>query len=328
MTSKRTFAQLAFLGAALVLIACNGRTIVAPDFETNLDFGSLGGQIRVDGSSTVFPISEAVAEEFSYVSRTRVNVGFSGTGGGFEKFCRGETQVSNASRPIKDSELEACRKNGIDDVLEIQVAIDALTVLVNPENDWVQCLTVDETHQLFSAGGAERWNDVRPDWPDKKISRYYPGPDSGTFDYFNETIIEAVEGATHTAEGTPSEDDNILAIGVQEDRYAIGYFGFAYFLGSGASMKAVAIDNGNGCVEPSFETALNGSYAPLSRPLFIYTRESFMAERPEMLGFIEFYIKSMDVLVPDVGYITMPEADKLAQLAKIEPYLQAASVAD
>ena len=166
-------------------------------------------------------------------------------------------------------------------------------------------------------------SDIREDWPDKNIIRYYPGPDSGTFDYFNETIIEAVENATHTVEGTPSEDDNVLAIGVEEDRYAIGYLGFAYFVGAGSSMKSVQIDGGEGCVAPTFETALSGAYMPLSRPLFIYTREEFLAERPEVLGFIEFYLKSLDVLVPDVGYITMPKADAAAQLAKIEPFLAA-----
>ncbi len=308
------------IASAVILNGC-GRTFVEPDFETDLDYSELQGQIRIDGSSTVFPITEAVAEEFSYVSRTRVNVGFSGTGGGFEKFCRGETQVSDASRPIKDSELEACAAKGIGDVLEIEVAIDALTVLVNPDNDWAQCMTVEEVHHAFAAGGAGKWSDIRPGWPDKDMRRYYPGPDSGTFDYFNEAIIEEFEGATHTASGTPSEDDNVLAIGVQEDRYAIGYFGFAYFVGSGSSMRAVAIDDGDGCVEPSFENALSGTYSPLSRPLFIYTRESLLAERPELLGFMEFYLKSLDVLVPDVGYVTMPEADTQLQLAKIEPYL-------
>jgi len=289
---------------------------------SGIDYGSLGGEIRIDGSSTVFPISEAVAEEFSQVSNTRVNVGFSGTGGGFEKFCRGETQVSDASRPIKDSEVEACAGAGIDDIIELQVAIDALTVMVNPSNDFVTCMTVDELHQIFVNGGAERWNEVRAEWPDDKIIKYYPGTDSGTFDYFVEAIIESVdEAAGHTGDGTASEDDNILAQGIENDPNAIGYFGFAYFLEAGQALKAVAVDGGEGCVEPSFDSALNGTYEPLSRPLFIYTRASFLAERPEMIGFINFYLENLDVLVPDVGYVTMPADLHAEQVAKIAPYL-------
>lgn len=290
--------------------------------DGELDYGELSGQIRIDGSSTVFPISEAMAEEFGAVSDVRVNVAFSGTGGGFEKFCRGETQVSDASRPVKDSELEACASNGIDDVVEFQVAIDALTVMVNPSNDFASCMTVDELHQVFADGGATRWNEVRADWPDEGIIKYFPGTDSGTFDYFVEAIIEGVdENAAHTGDGTASEDDNILAAGIENDANAIGYFGFAYFLEAGQALKAVEVDGGGGCVAPSFEAALDGSYTPLSRPLFIYTRESFLEERPEILGFVKFYLESVDAIVPEVGYVTMPEDLLAEQEAKIAPYL-------
>ncbi|GMU40743.1 MAG: phosphate ABC transporter substrate-binding protein [Chloroflexota bacterium] len=287
-----------------------------------LDYASLSGTVSVDGSSTVFPISEAVAEEFSKVaSGVRANVAFSGTGGGFEKFCRGEIDVADASRPIKDAEVEACKANGITDIVEIQVAIDALTVMVNPNNDWAACMTVEEANLVFKDGGATNWSDVRPEWPNEKIVHYYPGTDSGTFDYFVEAIIDEVEGSNHRGDGTASEDDNILAQGIENDRYAIGYFGFAYYLEAGQLLKAVAIDGGDGCVEPSFEAALDGSYTPLSRPLFIYTSEAILAEKPEVLGFVKFYVDNMQALVPDVGYVTLPEALHQEQAAKVEPFL-------
>ena len=289
--------------------------------------------VRIDGSSTVFPISEAVAEEFMNDTREiRVNVGFSGTGAGFEKFCRGDIQISAASRAIKKSERENCADGGIDDVMEIQVAIDALTVMVSPKNEFVKCLTVDELHLAFRHEGASTWQEIRPEWPGEDIIFYYPGTDSGTFDYFFETIIEGIDAeAYHRGDGTASEDDNVLALGIENDRNAIGYFGFAFFLAASEGLRPVAIDDGDGeCVEPSFDTALDGSYTPLSRPLFIYTRESFLRDRPEVLSLVQFYLESSDVrlfpeeelLVPEVGYVTMP-ADVLdEQYAKLEPFFR------
>ncbi len=313
---------------ALVTVACGddgepaateaAATKAAADEDK---YAGLSGEIRIDGSSTVFPISEAMAEEFGYVSDVRVNVAFSGTGGGFEKFCRGETEISDASRPIKDKEVSACAENGIDDIVEIQVAIDALTVMIHPDNDFAQCMTVLELNQAFSAGGAKKWNEIRADWPDEDIIAYSPGADSGTFDYFNEAIIEAVEGATHRGDGTPSEDDNILALGIGHDKNAIGYFGFAYFLEAGQTLQAVSVDDGNGCVAPSFEAALSGEYTPLSRPLFIYTRASLLSERPELVGFLQFFLDSVDAIVPEVGYVTMPADLRAEQRAKIAPYV-------
>lgn len=314
---------------ALALVACGGGGS-APATSTGggtppaggIDYSSLSGEIRVDGSSTVFPISEAVAEEFSKLAKTRVNVAFSGTGGGFEKFCRGETQISNASRPIRDSELAHCAEQGLDDVLELQIAIDALTVMVNPENEFASCMTAQELNAAFRAGGATRWSEIRPGWPEEEITFYYPGTDSGTFDYFNEAIIQGIdETANHRGDGTASEDDNILAQGIENDRNAIGYFGFAYFQEAGQRLKAVAIDGGDGCVEPTFESALTGSYSPLSRPLFIYTRESFLRDRPEVLGFVKFYLDELDALVTEVGYVTLPVDLLNQQRAKLEPYL-------
>jgi len=279
--------------------------------------------VRIDGSSTVFPISEAAAEEYSKITRARINVGFSGTGAGFEKFCRGAIHVSAASRPIKDSETAACAEKGIDDIVELQVAIDALTVVVHPDNSFVQCLTVDQLHDLFS-GKATRWSDVDPAWPDDRPSLFYPGTDSGTFDYFVEAIIEDVDAtAFHTADGTPSEDDNVLALGIRNEEDAIGYFGFANFSEAGRSLKAVAIDAGDGCIDPTRENALNGTYSPLSRPLFIYTRETFLAEHPEnpVLRFLQFYLDNTGTLVQEVGYIAMPKEVFDEQFNKIAPFL-------
>ena len=291
--------------------------------EAGPDLSNLGGEIRIDGSSTVFPISEAAAEEFSKVSNTRVNVAFSGTGGGFEKFCRGESQVSDASRPIKDSEVEACAENGIDDIIELQVAIDALTVMVNPDNDFADCMTTQELNQLFRPDGASTWSDINSAWPDERVEHFYPGADSGTFDYFNEAIIEDVdEESTHRGDGTASEDDNILAAGIAGGRYAVGYFGFAYFLEAGQNLKAVKVDNGEGCVEPTFDNALSGTYAPLSRPLFIYTRANFLQERPEVAAFVQFFLENTPTLVPDVGYVTMPDALLQEQRGKLATALQ------
>jgi phosphate transport system substrate-binding protein len=304
--------------------SADGATATA-DNGGGIDYSSLSGEIAIDGSSTVYPISQAMAEEFGNESDVRVNVAFSGTGGGFEKFCRGEIEVSDASRPIKDEEVQACVGSGIaeGDILEVQVAIDALTVMVNPENDFVECLTVPQLHDIFT-GKTTTWDEVDPSYPADDISTYYPGTDSGTFDYFVETVIEGVEeGATHRGDGTSSEDDNVLAQGIENDRNAIGYFGFAYYQEAGQALKAVAIDNGEGCVEPTFEAAVDGSYAPLSRPLFIYTRNSFLEAFPEdpVLGFLDFYLANAEVLVPEVGYVTLPEDLLAEQRSKIEPYL-------
>lgn len=293
-----------------------------PVIDPQIDYSSVDGSVRIDGSSTVFPISEAVAEEFSKLSGVRVNVGFSGTGGGIEKFCRGDIDISDASRPIKPAELERCAANGITGVLELRVAIDALTVVIHPENTWATCMTPDELHQIFRQGGARTWRDIRPEWPDDHITIYYPGADSGTFDYFNEAIIHGIDKqAEHRSDGTASEDDNILARGVSADQNAIGYFGIAYFTEAGANLQPVSIDDGEGCVEPTFENAYSGRYTPLSRPLFIYTTERIITEKPEVLAFIKFYLDNLGVLPADVGYVTMPEADIEEQQRLLEPYL-------
>ena len=287
------------------------------------DYGSLSGEINIDGSSTVYPITAAMAEEFDAVAGdVLVNVAFSGTGGGFELFCAGDIEISDASRKIKDEETQACAGNQIDDIVEIQVGIDALTVMVHPNNSFVECLTVAQVNDIFKTDGATNWNQVDPSFPDQPISFYYPGTDSGTFDYFVEAVItETDEAGTHRGDGTSSEDDNILAQGIEGDENAIGYFGFAYYQDAGSELKAVQIDSGEGCVEPTFDTALDGSYY-LSRPLFIYTREKFLEDAASpVLGFVNFYLDSVETIVPEVGYVSLPDDVLADQEAKIEPFL-------
>jgi phosphate transport system substrate-binding protein len=310
----------------LVLLAANcggGSAGSGEGIDTDggsIDYGELGGEIRIDGSSTVFPITEAVAEEFAAVADTRVNVAFSGTGGGFELLCRGDIDIANASRPY--DEADDC-PDGIPGITELQVAIDALTVVVNSNNDFVDCLTVQQVHDLFTDGGASNWSDIDPEWPDEKIVFYHPGTDSGTFDYFVEAILEEIDGdaAAHRGDGTASEDDNVLAQGVSGDEDAIGYFGFAYFQEAGGGLRAVPIDGGEGCIEPTLDTALDGSYVPLSRPLFIYTTEERLTSREEIIGFVQFYLDNTNVLSEEVGYVPLPEEVLAEQRAKIEPFI-------
>jgi len=327
-------AAIALLAAStLAVAACgdddddddDGPATSAPANGGGIDYGSLSGEINIDGSSTVFPISDAMAEEFAAVAPdVQVNVAFSGTGGGFELFCNGEIDVSDASRPIKDpDEIDTCAGNGIEDIIELQVGIDALTVIVHPDNDFVTCLTIEQLNGIFRSGGFTNWSEVDPTFPDEPISFYYPGTDSGTFDYFVEAIIEGVDDtSTHRGDGTSSEDDNILAQGIEGDANSIGYFGFAYYQEAGSALKAVEIDGGDGCVAPSFDAALDGSYSPLSRPLFIYTREKFLADASgPVLGFVNFYLESTAAIVPEVGYINLPDDLFAQQVAKIADFL-------
>ncbi len=300
-------------------------TTTAPAKVPGIDYTKLTGSVRIDGSSTVFPISEAVAEEFSKVAKgVKANVAFSGTGGGFEKFCRGEIEVSDASRPINQKEKDACTAANITDVVELQVAIDALSVVVSPQNTWAKCVTPAQLQKLYQKGGASKWSDIDPSWPSDTIKFYYPGADSGTFDYFKEAIKlrgEASKEPPHRSDGTASEDDNILVRGIEGDKNAIGYFGFAYFEAAGKKLKALEIDGGAGCVAPSFDAALKGTYKPLSRPLFIYTRQLLLKDRPEVLGFIKFYLDNMNKLSKEVDYISLPADLTKTQQDKIATYL-------
>ena len=278
-----------------------------------------GGIVRIDGSSTVFPITEAVAEEFQKATPgARVTVRISGTGGGFQRFCRGESDISNASRPIKPTELEACAKASIA-FSEVPVAYDGLVVVVHPNNTWVDHLTVDELRKMWapeSQGKITRWSQVRAGWPDRELHLFGAGVDSGTYDYFTEAI-NGKEGASR-GDFTSSEDDNVLVQGVATDELALGFFGIAYYEQNQGRLKAVPIDdgrddNGQGPIGPSVTTVKDGTYQPLSRPLFIYIAHP-SAARPEVQAYMDYYLTRAAPLVREVGYV--PLTDDGYKLAK------------
>jgi phosphate transport system substrate-binding protein len=277
-------------------------------------FASIPGHLRaeqvvkIDGSSTVYPITEAVAEEFQKATGTKVTVGISGTGGGFKKFSRGEIDVQNASRPIKEEEVKAAKEGGVE-YLELPIAYDALTVVVNSKNDWVDTIKVSDLKKIWepeAQGKITKWNQVRPEWPDKEIKLYGAGSDSGTFDYFT----EAINGKSKASRGdyTASEDDNVLVQGVEGDRYAIGYMGYSYYSAHQKRLKALGIEwdaKGKSAVKPSEESVLAGTYNPLARPLFIYVNLKSL-QKPEVKKFVEFYLKNVDRLAKEVKYIPLP----------------------
>ena len=266
---------------------------------------SRGAIVKVDGSSTVFPITEAMAEEFQKkYGEFRVTVGISGTGGGFQKFCTDEIDIADASRPIKPVEVENCARNGID-YIELPVAFDGLSVIANPENDWVDFLTVEELEEIWKPGsGIKKWSDVRPEWPDRDIFLVGADTDSGTFDYFTKAIV-GEEGASRP-DYTASADDNVLVRAVAGEKGALGYVGFAFYTEHAERLKLVPIDPGTGAVAPSIETIKDGTYVPLSRPLFIYV-ESQAAKQPEVREFVRFYLSTENgIFVPEVGYVAFP----------------------
>ena len=273
---------------------------------------ALSGNVKSDGSSTVFPIAEAVAFEFGKTQpKVKVTVGTSGTGGGFKKFGAGEVDIANASRPIKDSEIELCQKNGVE-YIELPIAYDGLAIVVNPKNTWAADITVAELKTIWapeSQGKITKWNQIRPNWPDKEIHLFGPGVDSGTFDYFTEAIM----GKKGDSRGdyTSSEDDNVLVEGVARDEGALGYFGLAYFEANTDKLKLVPVNdgddaNGAGSIAPSAETVRNGTYQPLSRPLFIYVNKK-SADRPEITAYMNFFLEKGAELSKRVGYIELPE---------------------
>lgn len=282
------------------------------------------GSLEVDGSSTVFPITEAVAEEFvaETTGRFRVTVGLSGTGGGFQRFCAGETAVSNASRPIKESELEACRRNGVEP-LELPVAYDGLAVVVNPANTFVECLTVEELKRIWEPGSrVSRWSDVRAGFPDAPIRLFGPGTSSGTFDYFTEVIVGEEDASR--PDYTASEDDNVLIQGVAGEPNALGYFGYAYYAENQDALKLVAVDGGEGCVRPTPETIRDGTYRPLSRPLLIYVNRRALAE-PAVVEFVRFYMENAAELVPETGYVPLTPEQYQENLRKVEQAIGASA---
>ena len=272
--------------------------------------GGLTGNIKIDGSSTVFPITEAVAEEFGYLTdgNVRVVAGVSGSGGGFKKFCAGETDISNASRPIKQQEVDICEDAGVE-YIEIPVALDGLSVMVNPENDFVECVSIKQLNTLWNPqaeGKIQQWDQIDPAWPAEKIQLYGPGVDSGTFDYFTETV----NGESQASRGdfVASEDDNVLVHGISGDKGSLGYFGYAYYLENRDKLKLLGIDGGDGCVIPSEETINNGTYRPLSRPVFIYLRKD-SALKPHIQEFKRYFLSEDggQKLATEVGYIPFPD---------------------
>jgi len=265
--------------------------------------------IKIDGSSTVFPITEAVAEEFQIQNRgkVRVTVGISGTGGGFKKFCRGESDIQDASRPILAAEMEACRAAGVK-YYELPIAYDALTVVVNPQNTWLNQITVAELKKMWepaAQGKIKTWNQVNPKWPNEPLTLFGPGSDSGTFDYFTEAVV----GKAKSSRGdyTGSEDDNVLVQGVASNKGALGYFGYAYYQPNADKLKAVPIVNKAGQpIKPSLDNVVNGSYEPLSRPIFIYVSEA-SAKRPEVRKFVDYYLAESVPLIEEVKYVPLPK---------------------
>jgi phosphate transport system substrate-binding protein len=265
--------------------------------------------VKMDGSSTVFPIAEAVAEEFQLGERgaVRVTVGQSGTGGGFKKLCRGDADISNASRPILQAEIDKCRGAGID-FFELPIAFDAITVVVNPANDWVKDITLEDLKKMWepaAQGKILRWNQVRPEWPDVPLQLFGPGADSGTFDYFTEAVV----GKAKSSRGdyAASEDDNVLVQGVESNKNALGYFGFAHYILHKERMRALPVVKADGTgVSPTIETVLDGSYQPLARPLFIYVSAG-AAKRPEVHRFVEFYLLQGPSLAQEVGFVSLPQ---------------------
>ncbi|MGH7555272.1 MAG: PstS family phosphate ABC transporter substrate-binding protein [Longimicrobiales bacterium] len=297
---------------ALAVTACGG------EVGSEGSGSELSGVIEIDGSSTVLPITEAVAEEFGLETggSVQVNVGQSGTGGGFKRFCGNETAISNASRTISESERQLCTQNGVEFV-EIQVALDGIAITVNPENDFAECVTVAELKKIWEPNSTvRRWSDIRSSWPAQEIRLYGPGTNSGTFDYFTEAIVG--ETGASRADYTASEDDNVLVQGVEGDRQSLGYFGYAYYEENQQRLKNVAVDAGNGCVKPDPQTIRSAQYAPLSRPLFIYVNREAMA-RPEVQSFVRFYLEHGPQRVPVVGYVPMDSSAYQTELAKLGP---------
>jgi len=300
--SRKMFNRYALAGVVTAAMAAG---ITAPSA-----FSQSSNVVLIDGSSTVFPISEAMAEEFMADNRgTQVTVGVSGTGGGFKKFCAGEIDVTGASRPIKQEEKDACAAAGIE-YIEVPVATDALTVVINNENTWAEEMTTEQLKMLWepaAEGTITSWNQIDPKWPDETIDLFGPGTDSGTFDYFTDEIV-GEEGASR-ADYTASEDDNILVLGVSRDPFALGYFGLAYYLENEDTLKAVAVNG----VLPTPANVENGTYTPLSRPLFMYVKKSSLDDNAQVRSFMEYVLDNAPEIVPEVGYVPLSD-DRYASI--------------
>jgi phosphate transport system substrate-binding protein len=278
--------------------------------------GSGSGVITADGSSTVGPFTTKAAEDFKASGGVDVTVGISGTGGGFERFCAGETDISNASRAIKDEEATICSENGVEYV-ELQVATDALTNVVNAENDWAKCLTVEQLNAVWKPGSeVSNWNQIDPSYPDVSLKLYGAGTDSGTFDYFTD-VINGEEGASRS-DFSATEDDNVTVQGVSGDKGALGYFGFSYFEENQDTLEALEVDGGGGCVVPSIESAQDGSYTPLSRPLFMYVKKSSLADTEGLADFVRFTLENEQTIAEEAQFVPLNQEQIDEQLQKLE----------
>ncbi len=307
---RRAKASLALTAAVMLAAsACGGSEAGSAAGEA----GTLSGTIRVDGSSTVAPLSTAAAQLFQQQNPgVRVTVGTSGTGGGFEKFCAGETDISNASRPIKDEEKAQCEKAGIA-YEELHIANDGLSVVVNKDNDFVECLTVEQLRKIWEPGSkVNNWNQVDPGFPDQKLELFGAGTDSGTFDYFTEAV-NGEEGASRT-DYSPSEDDNVTVQGVAGSKGGLGYFGLSYYEENRDELKLVAIDGGDGCVKPTARTVQDGTYKPLSRPLFVYPKAASL-DKPEVEAFVEFYVENNAEIAEKALFVPL-NSEQEAELEK------------
>lgn len=313
LSKKKLLSILAALTVSATIFAgCGSKSGDNTGSNNKGETKKLSGAIKIDGSSTVFPISEAMAEEFnqSYPD-VKITVGESGTGGGMKKFTNKEIDIADASRPIKDEEKEAAKKNGVEYV-ELKVAYDGITVVVNKDNDWAKEMKADDLNKIWKEGSTVKtWKDVNPAWPDQPIKLYSPGTASGTFEYFTEAINKKAKSQRQDA--TPSEDDNVLVQGVAGDKYAMAYFGYSYYEANKSKIHAVKIDG----VDPSLDTIKNATYKPLSRPLYIYINKEALS-RPEVKEFATFYLKQATKIVPEAKYVPFAEAEYTSQLDKLK----------
>jgi len=310
-----TLRNLIGISISLLLFTC------APKKSGESSANEATGEVRIDGSSTVYPITEAVAEEYRVDHPgVKVTAGFSGTGGGFKKFGRGEIDINDASRPIKDIEAKACEESKIKYVA-LRVAFDGLAVIVNKENKWLDNITVEELKKIWeptAQGKVKKWNQINSKWPDAEFHLYGPGVASGTYDYFTEAIVG--KAGSSRGDYTASEDDNVLVQGIEGDKNSLGFFGLAYFEENKDKLKLVGVDNGKGAVLPNKETVMSNTYAPLSRPLFIYVSEA-ATKRSEVVDFVNFYLEKAPILVKDVGYIPLPAKDYQEGVQQFKDFL-------
>lgn len=316
MRRFKGMAMTVMMGGVIAVAAGCGSDDTKTSSGEGKGSGQLQGEVITDGSSTVFPIMEAVAEEYMGTQPdVKVSVGSSGTGGGFKKFIAGDTDLANASRPVKEEESALLDENGVK-YTELKLAFDGISIVANKDNEFIDSLTVEELQKLWVDNGkVKKWSDIRPEWPKEEIKFYSPGTDSGTYDYFNEVILEEkpmVENATL------SEDDNVLVQGVEGDKNAIGFFGYAYYSENKDKLKIISIDNGKGAVEPTHETIKSGEYAPLSRPLYTYVANKSVAEKEQVADYTQFVIENAGELAEEVGYISLPEEEYQKDLDKLK----------